>query len=154
MTDIKMIAARDMQGVIGKDGGIPWHYPKDMAHFKNSTMNDTVIMGRKTYESPGWYPEREVIVVTRSEEYHKRSDLITASSPEEAIDKASNEIVWICGGQGLYEYFMGEATELIISEIPERIEGGDTYFPNVTDDYNLAQSRDMDNFLIRTYELE
>lgn len=154
MTEIKMIAARDKNGVIGKDGGIPWHYPEDMAHFKNTTIGSTVIMGRKTYESPGWYPKREVIVVTTTEEYHERSDVITASSPDEAIEKASNETIWICGGQRLYEEFMGQAEELVISEIPEEVEGGDTFFPDITDKYGLELSRDMDNFLIRRYELE
>jgi dihydrofolate reductase len=151
--EIKMIAARDKNGVIGKDGDIPWHYPRDMAHFKNTTMNETVVMGRKTYESPGWYPEREVIVVTTTRDYPNES-AITVDSPEKAIEQASNDTIWICGGQGLYERFMGDAKELVISEIPENVENGDTFFPEITDNYTLSESRSMEDFLIRRYELE
>lgn len=49
--DVVLVVAVADNGVIGKDGDLPWHYPEDLAHFKETTMGHPVLMGRKTYES-------------------------------------------------------------------------------------------------------
>ena len=63
---VTLIAAVARNGVIGHDGGIPWHLPADFAHFKATTLGHTLVMGRATYESIGRpLPGRTTIVLTR-----------------------------------------------------------------------------------------
>src|SRR5690348_13067978 len=73
MTRLNLIYARSRNGVIGKDGKMPWHLPEDLAHLKKVTMGCPVIMGRKTWESiPPKFrplPGRKNIVVTRQAEW-------------------------------------------------------------------------------------
>lgn len=148
--NIRMIVAQDENGAIGKDGEIPWHYPEDLKHFKNSTMGGSVIMGRRTFESPGPLPGREIIVLTTSKNYPDK-DVKVARNTDEALDKATNDDVWICGGEGVYESFMGEADEIIVSLIPEEVDG-DTYFPEISDEYNIYQQRTMETFDLVKYK--
>lgn len=148
--NIRMIVAQDENGVIGKDGEIPWHYPEDLKHFKESTMGGSVIMGRKTFESPGPLPGREIIVLTRSKDYPDK-DVKVARNIDEALDKATNKDVWICGGEGVYESFMGKADEIIVSLIPEDVDG-DTYFPDISDEYDIYQQRTMETFDLVKYK--
>ncbi|MDQ4087863.1 MAG: dihydrofolate reductase, partial [Pseudomonadota bacterium] len=64
--EIVIVAASADNGVIGKDGRLPWHIPADLRHFKAVTMGAPMIMGRKTFESlPGLLPGRDHIVMTR-----------------------------------------------------------------------------------------
>lgn len=148
--NIRMIVAQDENGAIGKDGEIPWHYPEDLKHFKNSTMGGSVIMGRRTFESPGPLPGREIIVLTTSKNYPDK-DVKVARNTDEALDKATNDDVWICGGEGVYESFMGEADEIIVSLIPEEVDG-DTYFPEISDEYDIYQQRTMETFDLVKYK--
>ena len=67
---IKIIAACSKNGVAGKDGKLPWNYSEDLAHFKKMTLNSTIIMGRKTYESIGKpLPHRKNVVITSTPIY-------------------------------------------------------------------------------------
>jgi dihydrofolate reductase len=67
---VYLVAAVAANGVIGKDGGLPWHLPEDLKHFKHLTLGHPVIMGRKTWESLGKaLPGRENIVVTARPAY-------------------------------------------------------------------------------------
>lgn len=96
MTELIGIVAATRDGIIGHNGGIPWHIPEDLAHFRKVTMGQTVIMGRKTYESlPKPLDGREVIVIGRG--YH---------TLDEAMDKAlARDVVYIAGGKKIYELF-------------------------------------------------
>ena len=73
--DIALIYARAANGVIGKDGTMPWHLPEDLAHFKRLTLGCPVIMGRKTWDSlPERFrplPGRINIVITRQPDWHQ-----------------------------------------------------------------------------------
>ena len=147
--DIKAIVARSENNVIGKNNSIPWHYSKDLKHFKQSTMGDTLVMGRRTYESPGTYPGREVIVVTSTKDY---DHVKTVDSPDDAIDKANNTSIWICGGNSIYDHFMGEVDEIVVSEIPVNIDNGDTFFPEIPEYYEKYKTEDKGSFIIRRYK--
>ena len=69
---IELVVARADNGVIGKDGAMPWHLPADLRHFKITTMGAPMIMGRKTFESlPGLLPGREHIVLTRDPDWQR-----------------------------------------------------------------------------------
>jgi dihydrofolate reductase len=128
-----IIAAVAENGVIGKDGDIPWHYSEDLKHFKQKTTNHSVIMGRKTYFSlPEDFrplPDRKNIVLSRSNPELPES-VNLANSLEESWEIAENHSgkAFIIGGAGVYEQAMKESDKMILTRIHEEYEG-DTYFP-------------------------
>ncbi len=92
MTRLQIIVARARNGVIGREGLLPWHLPEDLAHFKRTTMGHPIIMGRATWESIGRpLPGRRSIVVTRNPDWH-------AAGAERA--SSLDEAVRLCGGVG------------------------------------------------------
>jgi dihydrofolate reductase len=128
-----IIAAVAENGVIGKDGDIPWHYSEDLKHFKQKTTDHSVIMGRKTYFSlPEDFrplPGRKNIVLSRSNPELPES-VNLANSLEEAWDIAENHSgkAFVIGGAGVYEQAMNESDKMILTRIHQEYEG-DTYFP-------------------------
>lgn len=102
-----IIAAMDLNRGIGKDNALPWHLKGDMAHFKELTTGTSVIMGRKTWESlPEAYrplPNRENIVLTRSDDYVLPEGVLKVGSLDEALEQASHDHVYVIGGATLYE---------------------------------------------------
>jgi len=131
---VSLIAAfsRDAQGrwVIGKDNTLPWNLPHDLARFREYTLNNAVIMGRKTYESIGRIlPRRENIILSRDPEF-KVKGAFTFSEFDSALDFASvrNYEVFIIGGQQVYRQALPRVHRLYLTEIKARVEG-DTFFP-------------------------
>ena len=125
-----IVAAIAENGVIGKDGGLPWHYEEDMKHFRDLTTGHPVIMGRKTFEGlpdPARpLPDRTNIVLTGS---GIEEDVHEASGLEEAYRIAGDaEKVFIAGGASVYEQTLEDADRMEITRIHERYDG-DTYFP-------------------------
>lgn len=127
-----IIAAVAENRAIGKDGGIPWHIPEDLKHFKNKTTGHPVIMGRKTYESlPENFrplPDRTNIVLTRSD--MEKEGIKAAESLEEAysIAEEHGEKAFIIGGASVYEQVLPEADKMILTEVKREVDG-DTFFP-------------------------
>jgi len=134
-----IIAAVAENGVIGKDGGIPWHYPADFTQFKETTTGHPVIMGRATYASlPEPYrplPDRTNIVLS-FDQLDLPADVVNVHSIDDALAAAEqvDDIVFIAGGASVYEQFLdqGRVDRMIITEIPETPDG-DTYFPDWDD---------------------
>lgn len=142
---IGIIAAISPDGVIGVDGKMPWHYPGDLARFKQVTMGSVVVMGRLTWESIGGrvLPGRTNVVVTRSnclpipERHHKPSAamLRTAASVKDALvaGAALDLDVWFIGGAQVYEAAMPYCNVLDITYVPDRPRGsGAVYFPTIS----------------------
>lgn len=139
---ITLIAAMDQNRVIGSDGNLPWHYPKDLAHFRETTMGHPVIMGRITYEgmveqTGGPLPGRDNIVLTTGNlKTHAAADNVyTATSVEDAIETAAEcqtatdkETIYVAGGASVYEQYLPHADRMILTEIHETYDG-DAYFP-------------------------
>ena len=132
---ISLIAAVSRNGVIGADGGVPWHIPSDMRSFVTITMGKPLIMGRKTWKSlKGALPGRTNIVVTRREDYDA-DGAVVAHSPEEALEAARRAAgergeVMVAGGSSIYEAFLPAADRMYLSRIEADVEG-DTRFPDV-----------------------
>ena len=126
---ISLIAAFAEEGVIGKDGKIPWTLKEDLKHFRNKTEGSSVVMGRKTYESIGRpLPNRLNIVMTRSPK--KLGGVKEVSNRKEALEIASsysNE-VFIIGGEKIYEEFLPMATKMYLTKIDIKVKG-DSFFP-------------------------
>ncbi len=82
---ISLIVARSQNGVIGKDGKLPWHFPEDLKFFKQITIGKPIIMGRHTWESIGRpLPGRRNVVVTRQPDY-KADKAEVVHSLEDAV---------------------------------------------------------------------
>jgi len=136
-----LIVAVARNGVIGKDGTLPWHVSEDLKHFKRTTSGHVIIMGRKTHDSIGRaLPGRRNIVVTRRADA-EFPDCETAGSLDQAIALArtTDECPFIIGGASLYEEALPLATELHVTSIDEEVEG-DTYFPEDLSEFLEVQS--------------
>jgi dihydrofolate reductase len=118
--------------VIGAEGGMPWHVPEDLAHFKEVTLGAPVVMGRKTWDS---LPERfrplagrENIVVTRQQDWSEEGAR-RASTVAEAVRGLDR--VWIIGGAEIFRQVIGDADRLEVTELDLEVSG-DAYAPAKT----------------------
>ncbi|GAA4330087.1 dihydrofolate reductase [Variovorax defluvii] len=128
-TRINLILARAANGVIGHEGGIPWHLPEDMAHFKQQTAGAPVIMGRKTWDSlPPRFrplPGRRNIVITRQPDWQAEG-AERAEGLREALarcEQAEEPEVWVIGGAQIYAEAEPLAQRAIVTEIDRHYEG-------------------------------
>lgn len=128
---VGLIWAQSTSGVIGRDGGIPWRLPEDLARFKELTMGHTVVMGRRTWESlprsvrP--LPGRRNIVITRDPDYRADgADVVT--SIEAALAEPQT---WVIGGSEIYHLALPAATRCEVTEveIDLRLEDDDALAP-------------------------
>jgi dihydrofolate reductase len=125
---ITLVVARADNGVIGKDGGLPWHLPADLRHFKRVTMGSPMIMGRKTFEAlPKLLPGRRHIVVTRDPQWRAEGAEV-ARSAEQAVSLAGGGRVSVIGGAEIFALFLSRATEVELTEIHAEADG-DTVMP-------------------------
>lgn len=119
---INIIVARSRNGVIGKNGKLPWYLPEDLKFFKEKTIGFPVIMGRKTWESIGKpLKGRENIVLTKNPSYQV-NNAIKVSSLEEALTLFTGDI-FIIGGATLYKQALPLANKVWITEIDKDFEG-------------------------------
>jgi dihydrofolate reductase len=142
LAPLALIVAAARNGVIGKDGELPWHVSEDLKHFKNTTTGHVIIMGRNTHDSIGRaLPGRRNIVVTRAVGA-VFPGCETAHSLEEAITLArtTDDCPFVIGGASLYEEALPLATELHLTTIDEDVEG-DTYFPEDLSEFEEVESR-------------
>lgn len=130
---ISIIVAMGKDGVIGLDGGMPWHISADLKHFKAVTMGKPIIMGRKTHESIGRaLPGRTNIVITRQADYEAQGARV-AGSMNAAIAIAGDtggdtEEAMIIGGAEIYRAALPGAGRIYLTEVGGEPEG-DVYFP-------------------------
>jgi dihydrofolate reductase len=135
MTRIYLVAAVAANGIIGKDGKLPWHLPEDLKHFKRVTMGRPVIMGRKTWESlKGPLPGRENIVITRQAGYDAPGAAVAASFEAALAMCAGEAVACVIGGEQLFRDSLPIASGLVMTEIKQDF-AGDTRFP----DYDRSQ---------------
>ena len=122
-SEIVLVVARAENGVIGKEGGLPWHLPADLRHFKRVTMDTAMIMGRRTFDSlPGLLPGRRHIVLTRNPRGEAEGAAI-ARSPEEALALAGDGPVSVIGGADIFERFVDLAQAVELTEVHIAAEG-------------------------------
>jgi dihydrofolate reductase len=129
---IALIAAVARGGVIGRDGGVPWRLPGDLARFRSLTTGHAVVMGRKTWDSlPERFrplPGRRNIVVTRDPGW-QADGAEAAGSLDDALARAAEETrVFVIGGAQIYRQALALADELLLTEIDVAVEG-DAFFP-------------------------
>lgn len=160
---LALIAAVAENRVIGVDGGMPWHYPDDLRHFKETTVGHPVIMGRTTYESivdriDGPLPDRRNVVLSRSD-LDLPNGVVQATDIDEAIAlarEAASELnvdtTYVVGGASVYEATLDRADRLVLTEIHESYEG-DTWFPAwSSEEWVEVERDDREELSFVTYE--
>ena len=158
---ISCVVAVSRNGVIGREGGLPWHISSDLKRFKEITTGKPVIMGRKTWDSlprkP--LPGRRNIVITRQEGFSAEGAEV-AATPQEALRLAGNvpEVAVIGGGE-VYRLFWPMVDRLYLTEVDLEVEG-DTHFPapdpsewrEVAREIHPKGERDSASFTLRTLD--
>jgi len=123
-----LVVARATNGVIGNRGGLPWKIPADMRRFRQLTLDKTVIMGRKTFESlPGTLPRRRHVVITRDAAWDAPG-VDVAQDEDAALWIAGEDEVAVIGGAEIYALFEPLAERIELTEIHAPI-AGDTTMP-------------------------
>lgn len=120
---VTLVVARATNGVIGRDGTLPWRISADLKRFKRLTMGSVMIMGRRTFDSlPGLLPGRRHIVLTRDREWSADGAEV-AHSVEEAMALAGNEPVSVIGGAEIFELLLPYGDRLELTEVLGDIPG-------------------------------
>ena len=123
MTQIVLVLARADNGVIGRDGGLPWRLPADLKHFKALTAGHPMIMGRKTFGSlPGLLPGRRHIVLTRDRSWAGAGAEV-ARDADEALRMADAPVVMVIGGAEIYRLFLPIAHRIELTEVHLDVDG-------------------------------
>ena len=131
---LALVVAVAENGVIGRDGGLPWRLPEDLKHFRRLTLGNTVLMGRKTFESLGKPLEgRANWVLTRDPAFVPAGALVFRDLDAALAAQPQGELL-VIGGADLYQQTLPLASRLELTRVHARVEG-DTYFP----DYDAAQ---------------
>lgn len=141
---------------IGKDGKLPWHYPADLKFFKQTTLENAVVMGFNTWKSIGKpLPKRLNIVLSRNAGIENLPEVLLLRSKEEtlALSKYLNCDLFIIGGAKTYENFADAIEKWIVTEVPLNIEDADTFMPrDFLDNFELRQTIELENNLaVKTF---
>jgi len=129
---LSLIVAVSSNGVIGRDGGLPWHLPADLKHFKRTTMGHHLVIGRRTWQEVGKpLPGRTMVVVTRSRRFAPEGAHVVRSV-EQALDlAAADDEPFIGGGSQIYRTALSRdlVDRIYLTRIHADVEG-DTFFPD------------------------
>ena len=115
------IVARSENGVIGLNGGLPWHCKGDLQFFKRTTMGRKIVVGRTTYEGLPPLKGRELFVLTRNRD----ACLEEATAVSCPLDIPDDAIV--CGGAAIYDLMIPQCGQLLVTTVKQEVEG-DTFF--------------------------
>ena len=128
---VSLVVAASINNVIGSDGGLPWHLPDDLRHFKRLTTGKPVVMGRRTFESIGRpLPDRRNIVMTSNPDY-AATGCEVVSSVSEVLDLVGDaDEVMIIGGGQMYRDFLEHADRIYLTRVQAYV-AGDTRFPKI-----------------------
>jgi dihydrofolate reductase len=136
---VSIVVAVSENGVIGRDGGMPWRLSTDLKRFKALTVGKPIIVGRKTLESFGGklLPGRPHVIVTHNPDMIMEG-AVPASSVEEALatgqriaaDMGADEVCVIGGGE-IYRQALHEADILYVTHVEATVQDGDTFFPAI-----------------------
>ena len=171
LAQIALVVARGSNGVIGRDGNLPWRIRSDLQRFKAVTIGKPCIMGRKTWESLPLrpLPGRLNLVLTKDESYHESEkakgcvvvtslDEALSMAREQAADDDMNEIC-VIGGAAIFEAALPRAKRLYITEV-DAAPDGDVLFPafdendwtETLNEAHPAGEKDDHAFTFRTLE--
>ncbi|MBU3031194.1 dihydrofolate reductase [Paracoccus marinaquae] len=131
---LTLIAAQDLAGAIGRDNTIPWHVPEDFAFFRRETTGGAVIMGRKTWDSLPRRPLPNRLNIVISRQKRPPADGVVFTGFDEAVGlarAAGNDRIYCIGGGDIYRQMLPQADRILLSTVGLRIDGADTFFPQI-----------------------
>jgi dihydrofolate reductase len=151
------IVAVDQNLAIGKGGRLPWHYFADMKFFKETTIGNALVMGRRTWLTlKGPLKDRQNIVLSRDQSLPSQDSMIVLSDVGSVLDLMSSQEVhlFVIGGAQVYESFLPHIERWIVTEIPLAVEDADTFMPaNFLDGFEMYELRQLDQGLrVKFYE--
>jgi len=158
MTKLKIIiiAAVSENNVIGKDGSIPWYSKEEITHFKQTTNNYPILMGRKTFASlKSPLSNRTNLILSRDSKFGIIDEnVFTFRSIGDVYDFSKNNNftkLFVIGGGEIYSQLINKADELLLSRMPFIVDG-DTYFPEIdTGIWKLRSKKDFKSFTLEKY---
>ena len=134
---IVAIWAQDEEGIIGKDNRLPWYLPAELQHFKETTLNHAILMGRVTFVGMGrrLLPKRETLILTRNSD-EKMDGVSIFNDIESVLDwyQSQDKNLYVIGGKQIFQAFEPYIDEVIVTQVHASVEG-DTYFP---EDFDLS----------------
>jgi dihydrofolate reductase len=142
MTIISLVYAQSKNGVIGRNGGLPWHISSDLKRFKATTMGKPVIMGRKTWDSlpKKPLPGRHNIIITRQNGFSAEGATVVASADAALAAAGAVPEVCVIGGGEIFDLFLDRASRIYLTEIDADVDG-DTAAPTLDDrNWRVASS--------------
>ncbi len=140
---VVLVAAVAENGVIGRNGDLPWQMPEDLRRFRSITTGNTVVMGRRTFESIGRpLPERTNIIITRQRDW-AADGVLVAHGVKDAITLARvlEGDIMIIGGAQIYEAAMAHADVQLLTEVHSSPDG-DTFYPAFDEDEWVETERE------------
>ena len=134
MPRLSLIVAIAANGVIGRDGDLPWRLPADLARFRQITMGHVLLMGRRTYESIGRpLPGRTSIVLTRRPSFRPPGVLVASDLHEALAQVADRDAVFVIGGADIYRQALPLVEQLYVTRVLAQM-AGDVSFPKIDSD--------------------
>lgn len=128
MKPVSIVVAVSENGVIGVRNQLPWKIPGDLARFKKITMGNTLLMGRKTFESIGRaLPGRTSLVLTRDPAYVAPEGVVVAHRVDEAMEIAPGPEIFVIGGGEIYDLLLPSTDRIYLTRVHGTYQG-DTYF--------------------------
>ncbi len=140
---VAIIVAVGVDNAIGANNKLTWRITEDMAYFKKMTTGNTVIMGRKTFESIGRpLVNRKNIVISRTKHWQAKG-IVKVNSITMALAEAKryNKPTFIIGGASIYKQMIEACDELHITQVYELVEGADTFFPPIPNSFEIDSVR-------------
>ena len=132
MSRVAFVVAVSRNGVIGRNGGLPWHISTDLKRFKAITMGKPLIMGRKTWESlpKKPLPGRPNVVITRQKNYRAEGASVVSDIPSALAAAGQVEEICVIGGGEIFDMFLAQTDRIYLTEVDLEVDG-DTFFPPI-----------------------
>jgi dihydrofolate reductase len=152
--DVIAVAAVSENGVIGDGATLPWSLPAEVRRYRERVADDTVVIGRRTFEMFDDPPGAQRLVLSRSDREYADPSVTHAGDVEQAISIAREQgasVLYILGGSAIYEAFLPEYDRLLLS----RVEGdydGDARFPEFDrDEWDLVGETQFDGYVLEEW---
>lgn len=153
--EIIAVAAVAENGVIGAGADLPWHLPHESRRYRERVAEDTVVLGRKTFEMFDELPGARQIVLSRSQHSFDAETATHAESVAAAIEaarEADAPVLYVLGGAGVYEAFLPHYDWMLLSRVDGEYEG-DAAFPDFDREaWTLADEERFDGYTLETWE--
>lgn len=160
---IAIIAAMSENNIIALNNRIPWRIPEDLKRFKKLTMDNEIIIGRKTYDKlkqnknskSKILPRRKLKIISNQKAYNTSENKEIYNSIEEAIQSSKQELIWIAGGGEIYKETIHYADVLEITKVNKLFSATNlkkTFFPNINyNEWTPIRSQNEEEYTFITY---